>query len=376
MLWTIISFIIIFTFLVVSHEFGHFLVGRMNGIKVNEFMIGVGPAIFKKKTKSGMLFSIRILPFGGACVFDGYIEDDAEDGENTEEADDGKEDDNKEQIVVKEKSKAREGTFNACPVWGRIATLIAGPFFNVILAFILSIFLCWFCGTDEPILASVTEGMAAEQAGLCAGDKITAINNISIKVWREISLVSVLNDGSPINIEYERNGEHYSVDITPTYSEEDDRYYIGFSGGQYTDCSNITVFKYACYEVRYWFVATFRSLGYMVSGRGSLDDMSGPVGVANIIDDTIEETKEYGLFTVILNMMNITVLLSVNLGVLNLLPIPALDGGRLLMCLFEVIFRKPVPPEKEGLFHMVGFVLLAILMIVVLFNDVLRLFGM
>ena len=112
----------------------------------------------------------------------------------------------------------------------------------------------------------------------------------------------------------------------------------------------------------------------MFSGRASLDDLAGPVGVANVIDDTIEETKSYGLFTVILNLVNIIVLLSVNLGVLNLIPFPALDGGRLLILFIEAITHKRIPPEKEGIFHMIGFILLMILMVVVLCNDVMRIF--
>ena len=112
----------------------------------------------------------------------------------------------------------------------------------------------------------------------------------------------------------------------------------------------------------------------MVTGHAKLDDLAGPVGVANIIDDTIEETAPMGAFTVLLNMMNIAVLLSVNLGVLNLLPIPALDGGRLLFLFFEAVSGRKLPPEKEGIVHLIGFVLLMILMIAVLFNDIGRFF--
>lgn len=351
---TIVAFIIIFTVVVVAHEYGHFIIGKLNGIKANEFSVGMGPAIFKKQLKSTRLV-IRLLPIGGACVFEG------EDGNYESETEND------------EVKKAVEGSFNAASVWGRIATVFAGPLFNIILAYFLSIFICWFCGQDLPVIYSVTENMPAEAAGIQAGDTIIKINNERIYLWREISVISMMSSGKPMNITYERDGQRYDTVLTPTFSEEENRYYIGFTGGgNFVECNNISVFKYSWYEVRYWLITTVRSLGYMVSGRASKEDISGPVGIATVIDDTIEETSQYGFFTVFLNMVNITVLLSINLGVLNLLPIPALDGGRLLFLFIEVLRGKPVPPDKEGIVHFVGFVLLMVLMAFVFFNDIMR----
>lgn len=372
---TIISFILIFTVVVVSHEFGHFLIGRLNGIKVNEFSIGMGPAIFKKKLKSFVL-SIRLFPIGGACIFEGEVgnmpsddedeknkaEDAVVSGERIGEAEDSLEDENNK-------------PFNKAPVWGRIATVFAGPLFNIVLAYLFSLFICWFCGQDIPVIAEVTEGMPAEEAGIQVGDMITEINGQKICVWREISVISLMNNGSDITISYERDGQEYETVIHPYYSEEEDRYYMGLAGGnEIVPCNNISVFKYSWYEVRYWLITTVRSLVYMLSGNASADDIAGPVGVATVIDDTIEQTSQYGLFTVILNMINIAVLLSVNLGVLNLLPLPALDGGRLIFLLIEAVRGKPISAEKEGVVHLIGFVLLMLLMIFVFFNDIMRLF--
>lgn len=372
---TIISFILIFTVVVVSHEFGHFLIGRLNGIKVNEFSIGMGPAIFKKKLKSFVL-SIRLFPIGGACIFEGEVgnmpsdeedeknkaEDAVVSGERIGEAEDSLEDENNK-------------PFNKAPVWGRIATVFAGPLFNIVLAYLFSLFICWFCGQDIPVIAEVTEGMPAEEAGIQVGDMITEINGQKICVWREISVISLMNNGSDITISYERDGQEYETVIHPYYSEEEDRYYMGLAGGnEIVPCNNISVFKYSWYEVRYWLITTVRSLVYMLSGNASADDIAGPVGVATVIDDTIEQTSQYGLFTVILNMINIAVLLSVNLGVLNLLPLPALDGGRLIFLLIEAVRGKPISAEKEGIVHLIGFVLLMLLMIFVFFNDIMRLF--
>ncbi|MGN0346489.1 MAG: RIP metalloprotease RseP [Lachnospiraceae bacterium] len=387
---TIISFILIFTVVVVSHEFGHFLIGWLNGIKVNEFSIGMGPAIFKKKLKSFVL-SIRLFPIGGACIFEGEVgnlpsdeEDEEEEKNNAGEIIDGDaiadigpnthtiQGDEADDVMPEE---ANNKPFNKAPVWGRFATVFAGPLFNIILAYLFSLFICWFCGQDIPVISQVTEGMPAAEAGIQVGDMITEINGQKICVWREISVISMMNNGSDISISYERDGREYETVIHPYYSEEEDRYYMGLAGGnEIVPCNNISVFKYSWYEVRYWLITTVRSLVYMVSGNASADDIAGPVGVATVIDDTIEQTSQYGLFTVILNMINIAVLLSVNLGVLNLLPLPALDGGRLIFLLLEAVRGKPVSAEKEGIVHLIGFVLLMLLMIFVFFNDIMRLF--
>lgn len=400
--WTILSFILIFMVVVVSHEFGHFLLARINGIKVVEFTIGLGPALFKKKTKTGMLFAIRLLPIGGACIFDG--EPGSQMPSDHEKDSDAKEqqivvidEDNSDPIVMESNEgeaskdieeekprtltheeilalrKKKELPFQYAPVYARIATVFAGPLFNVILAFLLSIFLCWFCGTDLPVLQGVMEDYPAATAGLQQGDTIRKINSQRIYVWREISMISMMSVGKDLDIEYERDGKIYETTITPAFSEEANRYYIGFiGGGDFIACNNISVFKYAAIEVRYWLLTTIRSIGYLFGGHASAQDLAGPVGVAEVIGDTIEETSQYGLFTVILNMINIAVLLSVNLGVMNLLPIPALDGGRLIFLLLEAVRGKPVPPEKEGIVHLVGMILLVILMVFVFFNDILR----
>ena len=388
---TIISFLIIFTVVVVSHEFGHFLIARINGIRVLEFSIGMGPVIVRKKGKNTDL-TIRLLPFGGACMYDGMYdigEDDDEDGNADAEGDSsGTEEsvteekasdssDEAQDEVKGEKSESiyRDGEFNAAPVWGRIAAIFAGPLFNIILAYILGLFIVWFCGADLPIVADVSEGMPAMEAGIEAGDEIISINGHRTYLWREIMVRSFMSTGGKMNIVYERNGEQRTAELTPKWSDEDKRYYIGFSGGgDYIACNNLRVFQYSWYEVRYWLDATIQGLKYMVTGHASVDDLSGPVGIANVIDDTIEDTKQDGAFVVILNMVNIALLLSVNLGVMNLLPLPALDGGRLLFLFFEAISGKKVPPEKEGLIHLIGFILLIILMVVVLYNDITKFF--
>ena len=388
---TIISFLIIFTVVVVSHEFGHFLIARINGIRVLEFSIGMGPVLFRKKGKNTDL-TIRLLPFGGACMYDGMFDTGEEDETDEENASDGHEAGVDEQVQevsdeddtdaipaekseAKEKNAYRDGEFNAAPVWGRIAAIFAGPLFNILLAYVLGLFIVWFCGADLPIVAEVSDGMPAMEAGIEPGDEIISINGHRTHLWREIMVRSYMSTGAKMNIVYERNGERKTAELTPKWSDEDKRYYIGFSGGgDYIACNNLRVFQYSWYEVRYWLDATIQGLKYMVTGHASVDDLSGPVGIANVIDDTIEDTKQDGAFVVILNMVNIALLLSVNLGVMNLLPLPALDGGRLLFLFFEAVSGKRVPPEKEGIIHLIGFILLIILMVVVLYNDITKFF--
>ncbi len=154
------------------------------------------------------------------------------------------------------------------------------------------------------------------------------------------------------------------------------RYLIGFQGyGEYVDAKGLDLFRYGYYELRYSFVSTLKSLSMLVKGKVSAKELSGPVGIAQMIDEVAEETAPYGPKLLFLNMCNIALFLSVNLGVLNLLPLPALDGGRLVFLLLEAVRGKPVPPDKEGMVHFAGLVALMALMVFVLYNDLVRLFS-
>lgn len=354
MLVTILVFILIFGVVVIAHEFGHFIIAKLNGIKVTEFAVGMGPVI-AKYTKGETQYVLRLLPLGGACMFEG------EDGiYNTDQN--------------KEKEK-QEGAFNDANVWARIATVFAGPFFNVILAFLLTLIVVGFSGSVKPTVNSLMEGYPAIDAGLQVGDVITKIDGERVHLQGEVTLISQLNRGEDLRIEYIRDGEKKVTVVSPKYSEEDDRYYIGFSLGEYVNCKGFKLFQYSYYEVRYWLKATIKSLFMLFQGRLSANDLSGPVGIAVTIDETLEVARPYGIPTMILTMINFAVLLSVNLGVMNLLPIPALDGGRLLFLLLEVLRGKPIPPEKEGVVHFIGFVALMVLMVVVMYHDIARIFA-
>ncbi len=359
MLTTLIVFILVFSVVVIAHELGHFLIAKLNGIKVLEFAIGMGPSLIQF-TKGETRYVLRLLPLGGACMFEG------EDGVYSSK-EEGK--------TRQEPEQKPEGSFSEAKVWARIATVFAGPFFNIILAFLLSLIVVGFSGSVKPTINSLMEGYPAAQAGLEVGDVITKIDGDRVYLQSEVTLISSMSRGKTMEVEYLRDGEKYKTSLTPQFSEADDRYYMGFTIGEYVECKGLKLIQYSFYEVRYWLNATIDSLLMLVQGQLSKDDLSGPVGIAVTIDETIEQTKPYGLPTTILTMINFAVLLSVNLGVMNLLPIPALDGGRLLFLLVEVVRGKPLPPEKEGIVHFVGFVALMLLMVFVMYNDIARIFA-
>ncbi len=347
MIVSILIFLIIFSVIVISHEFGHFAIARRNGIRVLEFDIGMGPAIYRKSGKETD-FCIRLLPIGGACIYDGLDGSDEEEGHVLD-----------------------EHSFPNAPVGSRIATVFAGPMANFILGFILSVILVSFTGTDLPVIQEVIPDSAAMEAGLEKGDIIKKINGETIHIYREVTLVSMMNYGEPLRVTYERDGEKNTVELIPRFDEKENRYYIGIRGsGQYMKCNPVQVFQYGFYETFYWLKATYKSLGLIFRGHFTKDDVSGPVGVVKVVDDTYEETAPYGPAAVILTFLSLATLLTVNLGVVNLLPLPALDGGRLVFLFLELVRGKPVPPEKEGMVHLAGFAVLLFVMILVLFNDI------
>lgn len=361
MVVTIIVFILVFGVVVISHELGHFLIAKLNGIRVLEFAIGMGPSIVKF-TKGGTRYVLKLLPIGGACMFEG------EDGVYEKKEEDA-------QVKAPAKDETYGKAFNEVNVWARIATVFAGPFFNIILAFLLSLIVVGFSGEILPVVHSITEGYPAQEAGLLPGDVITHVDGERVFLQGEVTIASAMNKGEPMEIVYRRDNEKHTATVLPKFSDEDNRYYIGFTIGETIECKGFDLIKYSVLEVRYWLKATVKSLIMLVQGKLSANDLSGPVGIAVTIDETIDTVKPYGISSVVLTMINFAVLLSVNLGVMNLLPLPALDGGRLLFMLVEVVRGKPVPPEKEGVVHFVGFVLLMMLMVFVLYNDIARIFA-
>lgn len=348
----IIFIVLVFGIIVSFHEFGHFIVAKINHISVTEFSVGMGPAIFsfkKKETK----YSLRILPIGGYCMMMG--EESAVDDENS---------------------------FSNKSVWARMAVIFAGPLFNIILAFLFSLILVKFTGCDPAMLSKIEPGSAAEAAGLLEGDTIKEINGERIYNFREITLFMSINDPSkPLDLLIERaDGTEEMVTLTPKMDEEAGRYLIGIYGAEMLPDSVSMNVKYAGLEIRYWMKATVTSLKMIFTGGVSSDDVMGPIGVGKEMNNVIETVKENSnsnkevIINIILNMVNWSILLSVNLGIMNLIPIPALDGGKLLLLIIEAIRRKKLPQDKESLIQIIGFVFVIGLMVLVMFNDIKNVF--
>lgn len=348
---TIVLFIIVFGVIVIAHELGHFLLAKANGITVVEFSIGMGPKLLHFD-RGGTEYSLRLLPIGGACMFEG------------------------ENGLEEEGGTLSEGAFPKAKVWARISTVFAGPFFNFLLAYAFAVLVVAYAGSDRPVIQDVIDGYPAQEAGMQSGDVVIRMNGERIYLGREISLYTLVSPGETVTVEYLRDGQKRTAVLTPRYDEAEGRYLLGFQGyAEYVDCRNAGAFQYAYYEVRYGLKMTVKSLGMLLTGKAGVDDMAGPVGMAQIIGEVQQEAVPYGPLVVAVSMVNLAMLLSVNLGVINLLPLPALDGGRLVFLLVEAVRGKPVPPEKEGMVHFAGFVLLMVLMVVVMFNDISRLLG-
>lgn len=347
----LIFFVLIFGLVVISHEFGHFLLAKLNGIHVVEFAVGMGPNLISF-TKGETKYSLKLLPIGGACMFEG------EDGLNTVEGEE------------------TEGSFTKANVWARISTVVAGPIFNFILAILVASFIVSV--PDVAIIlpeVAIAEDGAAKEAGMITGDRIISLNGEKIYLYKEMQLFGYLNEGEEVLVEFERDGVVQTTKVKPRYSEETGSYLFGFYQNAYAEETGLGRLKYAWYEMRFCAINTYKSLQALVQGKLGREDVAGPVGIVNVVDETYDATKEDGPLWVILNMLNIALLLSVNLGILNLLPLPALDGGRLVFLLIEVVRGKPVPPEKEGMVHFIGLIFFMALMVFVFFNDLRNIFG-
>ncbi len=340
----IILALILFSFIVFFHELGHFALAKKNGIDVTEFAIGMGPILVQKEYK-GTVYCLKLLPLGGSCMM----------GEDEEATD-------------------SPNNFNNKSVWARISVIAAGPVFNFILAFIFAVILVGMFGYDEPVLGAVEEGYPAAEAGMKAGDRILEIGDQKVHIYREVSAYLQFHQGEDVRIVYERDGVKKSTVLTPVMDEDLGYERIGIGSNGNTEANILTALQYGSYEVKYWIQITVESLKMLVTGKIGIDQLSGPVGIVDVVDTAYQESRSYGAVIVFGQMLNLAILLSANLGVMNLLPLPALDGGRLIFLFLEVIRRKRVSPEKEGYVHLVGIIFLMILMVFVMYNDIQRVF--
>lgn len=347
---SLIAAVLMFGIIILIHEFGHFLFAKLNGIGVIEFSLGMGPRLFSFE-KGGTRYSIKILPFGGSCMMLGEDENDSD-----------------------------ASAFNNKSVWARISVVAAGPAFNFLLALILSMILIGFTGYDTSTVMDVVDGYPAQAAGIRPGDVVTKINGRKIHAYKDVNLYTLTHPGRTLKVTYERlEGDQvktYTSAIVPQYSKEDHTYLMGvrFDGAPKPVKNPVQLVVHSGYEVKYWIQYVFDTFYMMFHGQVSLNDVSGPVGILSAINTTVDEAVPYGAGVVLLMLVNFSILLSANLGVMNLLPIPALDGGRLVFLVIEALRGKPIDKEKEGMVHMAGMMFLMALMVFVLFNDVRKLF--
>lgn len=340
----IIIAILIFSFIIIFHELGHFLFAKKCGVKVNEFTLGLGPTLIswgKGETK----YCLKLLPFGGSCVMEG--EDEESDSDRA---------------------------FGNKSLFQRFLIVFGGPLFNFILAYILSVVFIAMAGVDKPVVTDVVENYPAAEAGISAGDTIISLNGYNVHFYSEISIYNFLHAGETIDVKYSHDGEIKTATITPTYDEESGRYMLGIqSNGQRENVGPLGTLAYGVYEIKYQVYTTLQSLRMLFTREISVQEVSGPVGVVSVIGDVYETSVADGIKYVFLNLSSITILLSANLGVMNLLPFPALDGGRILLIIIEAIRGKKMKPEIENGINLVGFGLLMLLMIVVMYNDIAKL---
>ena len=359
--FSLVALLIILGLVIFIHEFGHFVLAKKNGVGVIEFSIGMGPRLFSTVC-NGTRYSLKWVPFGGSCQMLGD--------------DNGIPDPDAEPITDE------EHCFTNKSVWSRISIVAAGPIFNFLLAFVLAVIVLSMAGSDKSIVTGLVEGYPAQEAGLQAGDEIVKLNSEPIHIYRDLQLYLMMNPGQELDVTYLRDGEKHTTTIVPEYSEEDGAWLMGIYGGIRYELTWLETFEYSWYELRYNVLAVIKSLGMLFTGDLPLTSFSGPVGIATTVDDIVDEVNEATVdssfsdraISMFLTLANFVVLISANLGVMNLLPIPAMDGGRLVFLIIEALRGEPIPKEKEAIVHVAGFIFLFLFMIFILFSDIYKAF--
>ncbi len=378
---TVLVTLLIFLVMITLHEFGHFIMAKSLGVNVLEFAIGMGPAIFKKQGRK-TLYSVRIFPIGGYCSLEG------EDG-----------------------GSDNEGAFCNQKLWKRFLIVSAGAIFNLILGIIL---FAVFVGATSPVASNIVDSIDERSyladTGVMPGDKIVKINGHSINIFNDIKLYTgEFEKDKEIALTVKRGNEKIEVSLLPSEKDQTVVYYDTYAditdsvngkeetatfvpegvippeyvGKTYNEKGliigftarkmNITaanILPQAWYHTVNITKSIYASLIELVTGKSGLENMAGPVGVGQVVGAAVNSGADAGL-----NILQIMALLTVNLGIFNLLPLPALDGGRLFFMLVELVRGKPVPPEKEGIVHTIGLLLLLALAVVVFFNDIFRILG-
>lgn len=347
---TVIVSILIFGVLIMVHELGHFLAARASGVVVNEFSIGMGPLIWKK-TRGNTQYSVRALPLGGYCRMKG---EEGEEEETQEDADG--------ESAPKQPVHEAGSIFAASPL-KRIFIFASGALMNFLIAVLIFFVLMLFTGTDaSTTIASMTDASPARAAGIEVGDTILSIDGTAIREWDDITGVIKYGTGSPLSITVEKqDGGEETYVVTPYYDEASDTFLIGITPKAKTNVFH--AFTRSFVMLGTYVVLILQVFVGIFTGKYGLDTLSGPIGAAALIGEYIPQGLIY--------VMSIAASISISLGVLNLLPIPALDGSRIIFSFIELIKGSPVNRRAEGMVHLLGFAALIALGLFIAYKDIL-----
>ena len=340
-IWYILLTIVTLSLLILIHETGHFMMARAFGVTVREFAIGMGPKLISHKSKkNGIVYSLRAFPIGGFVTMAGEDED-SED----------------------------ENALNKKPVWKRMVITAAGAVMNIILGIILMLVVVTssprICGTT--VLRFAENGALSDKSGLMIGDEILKVENARVHTASELAYEIMRNGTEPLELTVKRNSEKIVLEnVTfPTIVSGGIKYGLTDFNTAEEEKTVGNVLEQTYFRSISTIKMIWQGLLDLVTGRYGFDQVSGPVGVTGAVSEAAKSGT--------INYLYLVVVITMNLGIFNLLPLPALDGGRLLFQIIELIRRKPVKPELEGYVHFVGIILLMLLMVAVTFKDVMNL---
>ncbi|MGR6836121.1 RIP metalloprotease RseP [Syntrophomonas erecta] len=339
---TIITTLIIIAVLILVHEWGHFITARRVGIPVHEFSLGFGYRLFMIK-RNGVEYSLRLIPLGGYVRMSGEEPGDMNDP---------------------------DGFNNRTPL-EKMRVAFAGPFMNFVLAVLIFVYSYAVIGipnaSNEPELGKVLAGKPADLAGLKTGDRILQINGQEVATWNEFTeSLAAYPAGEPMHLKVDRSGKTLPITVTAEINDTTGTPAIGVLSKvtfqRQGIINSIIIGVRQTYELT---MLLLSGLGMLFTGGVSAGDLAGPVGITRLVGEAAQVGTVF--------LLNFTAFLSINLGILNLLPIPALDGSRIVFAIVESIRRKPLEPEKEGFIHWLGFIFLMLLIVIVTYNDIVRL---